>query len=51
MKWIRRLRAVRDVVLAARLVESSWQPHCAEQYDPDDLADLRDAVRRLRALD
>ena len=45
-------RARREVVMSAKLVESSYEPGLGEhEFDPDDLADLVATVRRLRNLE
>lgn len=51
MKRLRILKARRAVILAARIVVSSYEPGLIYEYDPDDLADLRHAVARLRELE
>lgn len=51
MKWLKLLKARRAVVLAAKCVESSFEPSLLNQYDSDDLHDLRVAVRELRAVE
>lgn len=46
------IRKVRKaVILAAQLVESGYEPELANQFDPDDLLDLRRQVRKLRVLE
>lgn len=51
MKVLKLWRARQAVILAAKGVESSYVEGLAEEYDPDDLHDLRLAVRRLRDLE
>ncbi|MER6942519.1 hypothetical protein ABT294_00725 [Nonomuraea sp. NPDC000554] len=51
MKLLRLWRARRAVVLAAKCVESSYVAGLPNEYDPDDLHDLRRAVRVLRELE
>lgn len=51
MKFIKRLKARRAVILAAKCVESSYIPDLVHDHDPDDLFHLRDAVKALRAIE
>ncbi len=51
LNLIRRWRAKQAVVIAAKCVESSYDSRLDFEHDPDDLADLREAVKRLRALE
>lgn len=51
MKILKLWRARRDVVLAAKCVESSYQAGLTYDHDPDDLFDLRQAVRVLREVE
>lgn len=50
-RLLARRRARRAVVLAAKCVESSYEPGLAYEHDPDDLNDLRSAVDALRELE
>ena len=50
-RWLNRRRARANVVLAAKSVESSYEPGLTHEHDPDDLADLREAVSHLRRLE
>lgn len=40
-----------NVLVAAKAVESSYDPQLIYAHDPVYLADLRDAVKQLRAID
>jgi hypothetical protein len=51
VKWLKLRRARADVILAAKCVESSYVEGLPEEHDPDDLHDLRDAVKWLRELE
>lgn len=51
MKLLKLWRARRAVILAAKCVESSYAEGLPEEHDPDDLHDLREAVKVLRRLE
>jgi hypothetical protein len=51
MSFMRVRKARKDVLLAAKCVESGYEPNCEYLVDPDDLIDLIDAVRSLRNLE
>lgn len=51
MKLLKIWRARRAVILAAKCVESSYVEGLPEEHDPDDLYDLRRAVKALRLLE
>lgn len=54
MRFLELRRARRAVIEAARCVEASCEAGVTGlifDYDPDELADLRQAVARLRALE
>ena len=51
-KFIQRWKARRAVILAAKLVESGYEPALERfPHDPDDLEYLRRTVRTLRQLE
>jgi hypothetical protein len=50
-KLIRRRRARKEIILAAQLVETSYEPSLHLKYDPDDLEFLRRAVVKLASLE
>lgn len=50
-RWWRLRRARAAVVLAAKIVESGYEPGSTHEHDPDDLAALRAAVAELRRLE
>lgn len=51
MRFLDLRRARREVILAAKLVESGYQSGLEHEYDPDDLHDLREAVQVLRRVE
>jgi len=51
VKLLKLWRARRDVVLAAKCVESSYEAGLTYDHDPDDLFDLRQAVKALREVE
>lgn len=51
MKFLQRRRARREVIIAAKLVASGYEPDLQFQHDPDDLSHLHKTVTHLRRLE